>query len=218
MSNQTKPGASPSQADLSWAEEAEFRGWGPRDSVLVARLAGVAVWQTAKAAPYDDLLWCPPFGAGVKNAIYRGFAITQLPAVLETGLDVPSQSAFFATESRSYAWEYPRRRDIAAMLVLDRSQTERSFVVPDSTSTGQPLMVDKATYPNEYLYEGRHVHTRFDHTDGRGTRTFSDEDRFGFWIPGDARDALLAVVLGGPHSTVLRVLEECASTGLELVR
>lgn len=216
MTNLSKPGAEPRQADLSWANEAESRGRWSRDSVLVARIAGVAIWQTEKSATHENLLWCPPFGGGI-DVLYRGFAITQLAAVLETGLDVPPQSAFFATESRSYAWEYPHSRDIAALMIIDRSHTERSFVLAGSAVDGQPLMVDKDTYPNEYLYEGACVHTRFDHMDGRGTRTFSDENRFGFWIPGGARAALLAIVLGGPQSTVLQTLEASAPPGLEHV-
>lgn len=217
MSNLTKPGAEPSQAQLSYVSHAESRGRPPRDSVLIARHAGVAIWQTEKSATYEDLNWCPPFGSGA-DVLYRGFAITQLAAVLETGLDVPPQSAFFATSARSYAWEHPHNRDIAALMVIDRSHTERSFVVTGSATGGQPSIVDKVTYPHEYVHEGTRVHTRFDHTGERGTRTFTDEERFGFWIPGDAHAALVAVVLGGPQSTILQTLEACAPHGLEQVR
>lgn len=167
---------------------------------------------------HDDLLWCPPFDDGVvKHVLYRGFPVAQLPGVLESGLDVPPQSPFFATNSRAYAWEYAHCGDIAAMLVLDGSQTEPSCVYTSLTEPDQQPVIDKSTYPSEYVYDGKRVHTRFD-LDHRGTHILSYERDYGVWIPGDARAALIAVVLGGPHARVLRTLEACAPAGLELVR
>lgn len=214
MPNGTKPGAEPSQAALAYAQEAERRGGWPRDSVLIARCLDVAIWQTEKYAPDDEPLWCPPFDHVVGNVLYRGFSIAQLPAVLDTGLDVAPQSPFFATTSSRYGWRYPSTRDIAAMMVIEGSRAQRSFVYANSSAP------DKATYPHEYEYvvDGIRVHSRFDHMDGRGPHAFSDESFYGYWIPGDAHAALVAVVLGGPHAHVLRILEACAPTGLELVR
>jgi hypothetical protein len=147
--------------------------------------------------------WLPPFGQA--SGLYRGFDLGKLHTVLETGLDVPPQSPFFATYYADKAWEYPVGRAFAAMLVLDREMAERSFVTTalgaDPTST-----TDGPTYPNEYTDGATRILTRFDV--GRGTRTFLDEDMYGHWIP-EMRVQRFAALCSGPT-----VVDPSASSGV----
>lgn len=200
-----KPGAEPTD-DLLWL--AERRG-DAIDSRLLARSDGVAIWQTDKSAIQALPRWRPPFGVR-PSGLYRGFPIENLHEVLSYGLDVPPQSAFFATAYPDKAWEYPQGRNLAAMLVLDFDQAERSWIATPAQAdhTWQP---DKTDYPNEYLDDGDQlIHTRFERD--RGSRIFSHESRYGFWVPGDAREALIAVVLGGPEDTMRLLLERLAGS------
>lgn len=200
----SKPGAYPSPGMLRLREEVERRGIRPhRDSVLIARSSDVGIWHTEKRASDDAPQWRPPFGNG--RALYRGFDLETLRTVLETGLDVPPQSAFFATNSAGKAWEYPIGRSVPAMLVLDGELAERSFIA-NRFGADAAFTWDEATYPNQYTDGAWQIHTRFEV--GRGTRTFLDEDMYGYWIPGDAREALLGVVIGGPQSLVLQLIQE----------
>lgn len=117
-----KPGAEPTEGRLRLAQ---IRG-DIIDSTLLARSDGVAIWQTEKSDIRELPRWRPPFTAPFP-ALYRGFPIENLHDVLEHGLDVTPQAAFFATAYPDKAWEYPAGRDLAAMLVLDHDQAEVSW-------------------------------------------------------------------------------------------
>jgi len=197
-----KPGTYPSAEKLFIAEEWERRGLPDRrDTKLLAQSADVGIWYTESSSKRDVPTWLPPFGDG--RALYRGFDVRKLQAVLETGLDVPVGAAFFASGDRDKAWEYPLMREIAAMLVLDQTRCERSYVLERSGATSA-RGADLNPYPVEYKDGDWTVRTRFER--GYGTRTFLDEQMYGHWIPGDARAALLGVVIGGPHSAVRELL------------
>lgn len=170
-----------------------------RDTVLIARSSGIGIWHTEKTAGRDVPSWLPPFGQ--RGAIYRGFRATRLRAVLETGLDAPAQSAFYATDERDKAWQYPVGRRIPTMLVLDGELVEASYEPEPTHPTGAPGDVNS---PNIYTEGEIRVRTRFD----LSRRVPNDESRYGHWVPGDARAALLGVVIGGPQSTVVPMLQE----------
>lgn len=211
----TKPGAEPAEHQLAVQARLESTGGLPRDSVLLARLPGIAIWQTEKTATNDPPQWHPPFGQPKISYRFRGFAIKNLGTVLATGLDVPAHSAFFAAKGLHHGWEWPHQRDIAAVLILEKSSLERSH--RSYPEAGPPEPVDKTKYPNEYRDGGRVVHTRFELDANRGTRTYFDEQLYGYWVPGDARDALLAVVLGGPQADIVELLNQHAPRGLQFV-
>lgn len=192
----------------SWlrdAEAVESLGGRYPDSAFMAQSAGVGIWQTEKTAWDDCPWWVPPF-LDLSDVVYRGFAPTKLQAVLETGLDVPAQSAFFASSYPDKAWKYPRpERDLVTMLALDRSHTERSFATKPACAD-DTWTADTTIYPNEYSDGTTQIHTRFEV--GHGTRCFLDEEMYGFWVPGEARTALLGVVIGGPQSRIVEMLNE----------
>lgn len=196
----SKPGAEPTSVDIRWSEKL---GSTP-DSTLVARSDGVAIWHTDKSASHDLPLWLPPFGLEPPVVLYRGFPVDKLHDVLERGLDVPPQCAFFATPYADKAWEYPVGRNLAAMLVLDAAQAKPSYArkPADADDTWRP---DKTLYPNAYIHGETEVHTRFE--DDRGPRDYRYEAMYGRWVPGDARAALIAVVLGGPRAVLQERLE-----------
>ncbi|MCX2715272.1 hypothetical protein [Mycolicibacterium sp. J2] len=201
-----KPGTYPSATKLLIAEEWERRGLPDRrDTKLVAQSADIGIWYTESSAKRDVPKWLPPFGDG--RGLYRGFDVRKLQAVLETGLDVPAGAAFFASGYRDKAWEYPLMREIAAMLVLDHTRCEKSYVLERSGATSA-AGADLNLYPEAYGESGWTVRTRFERR--HGTRTFLDEQMYGHWIPGDARAALLGVVVGGPYSMVRELLSELA--------
>ena len=85
------------------------------------------------------------------------------------------------------------------MLVLDSAKAKPSYVCKPS-GADDAWRPDKSLYPSAYVDNGRVVHTRFDAD--RGTRCFQDEQMYGHWIPGNARDALIAIVLGGPLAAI----------------
>ncbi len=195
-----KVGAEPSNSDIIVAERT-----GPeRDCTLIARSGGVAIWHTDKSEARAVPWWLPPFGWEAPVGLYRGFGADALGDVLEHGLDVPPRCAFFATGHADKAWEYPATRSIAAMLVLDSTKAKPSYVCKPS-GADDAWRPDKSLYPNAYIDNGRIVHTRFEAD--RGTRCFQDEHMYGHWIPGDARDALIAIVLGGHRAAIRTRLE-----------
>lgn len=198
--SQRRSGAYPSAELLRFQDIWEARGLPGRDTKLIARTVDIGIWHTEKCRSHESPEWVPPFGD--VPAVYRGFDIERLPMVLETGLDVPARSAFFATPHCSKAWEYPAGRQLAAILILDQTCTERSYVA-EPLSADPPTRPDPATFHSEYVDEGLMIYTRFERD--RGTRTFRYEQMYGYWLPGDARAALLGVVIGGRYSTVQRL-------------
>lgn len=184
--------------------ERHRRGIGPaQDCFLVARSGKTSIWQTEKTGMCDCPISLPPMK--LWRVLYRGFEESKLSSVLRSGLDVPPQSAFCATEYADKAWEYPPNRAIATMLVLDPGVTQRSFVTRPAGADGA-WIPDRALYPNEYVDDGVVIHTRF--TTGHFPACFEDEHMYGHWVPGDARSALLAVVIGGSRPDVLQRLRQ----------
>lgn len=189
---------------LAGRSERHRRGLGPApDCFLVARSARTSIWHTDKTGVRDCPVNLPPMK--LWSVLYRGFAETHLPVVLRSGLDVPPQAAFCASEHADKAWEYPAQRRTAMMLILDPGATQSSFVRKPSgaDATWTP---DKALYPNEYVDGEAVIHTRF--TPGHFPASFDDESMYGHWVPGDARPALLAVVIGGSKPDVIERLRQ----------
>ncbi|WP_255785917.1 hypothetical protein [Mycobacteroides abscessus] len=172
------------------------------DCALIARSGHTSIWHTEKTASGEHPRDLPPLRASV---VYRGFHYSNLLSVLQSGLDVPAQAAFWASDYPDKAWQYPVRRTRPMLLVLDSAATEISYAQRPA-GAGESWEPDKTRYPHSYQHRGGIVHTRF----GPGClpASFEDEHMYGRWVPGDARQALLAVVMGGPKSDVLQLLRE----------
>lgn len=173
-----------------------------RDAVLLTRTATTEIWHTEKTAPGDCPSWPP--GPDDVELVFRGVEVDLLRTVLETGLDLPAQSPFFATEWRKTAWRYPSSRNIAALLMFDGRLVQRSFVTDAAEDTAED-------YPYRYVDGGITVHTRLPLT---RCGSLTAERLYGYWIPGDARAALCGVILGGAYCDVVEALYEA---GLETV-
>lgn len=179
------------------------RGIGPGpDCVLIARSGQTSIWHTDRTATGDRPRELPPMRVSV---VYRGFHYSNLFSVLQSGLDVAAQSAFWATEYPDKAWEYPVRRTRPMMLILDSAATENSYT-RKPPGAGEGWEPDKARYPHSYRHRDTVIHTRFG--PGGLPGCFEDERVYGHWIPGNARDALLAIVIGGPKHDVLEQLRQ----------
>jgi hypothetical protein len=199
-------GAEPGRALVAGQEERKRRGLtGTPACAVIARSATASVWHTESTAVNDLPWWRPAFGGSRAEGLYRGFDREALGTVLQTGLDVPAQSSFFASDFPDKAWEYPTGRTLPAMMVLDGRKAASSFICKPADAADDSL-ADTQLYPHRYLDGSREIHTRFQL--GPGTRRFRDENMYGFWVPGDARDALIAVVLGGPRESVLQGLHD----------
>lgn len=214
VADRIRRGAEPPPALVAIEDEQKRRGLPDiRDSAVIARSATATIWHTQKTACNDLPQWRPPFGPLDADGLYRGFHWEALETVLQTGLDVPAQSAFFASCYPDKAWEYPTGRALPAMLVLDGRQAARSFICKP-THAGADWTADTTLYPHRYFDGPNQVHTRF--AVGRGTQWFLTEQMYGYWIPGDARAALIAVVIGGPHGSVMQLLDHVSEhVGLE---
>lgn len=207
MADRIHRGAEPSAARVADQEERKRRGMTRiGDCALIARSATASIWHTENTASNDLPWWRPAFGGRSRaEGLYRGFQRQALGTVLQTGLDVPAHAAFFASYFPDKAWEYPTGRTLPAMLVLDGRKAASSFICKPADA-GDDWVADTQLYPRRYFDGSREIHTRFEA--GRGTRGFRYESMYGFWVPGDARDALIAVVLGGPRESVLQGLRD----------
>ncbi|SLH41557.1 hypothetical protein [Mycobacteroides abscessus] len=183
-------------------QERAYRGL-MTDAVMIARCGHTQIWQTEKTGSNDCPWDLPPADLG--QGLYRGFVRDRLQFVLQTGLDVVAQTAFYA-HSATKAWGYPSGRQHPAMMVFDQRYLAHSWIKePSDPDPGWDF--DKALYPHDYINpSGRRVHTRFAR-DERSPGCFGDEEMYGFWIPGNALEALIAVVLGGPREDVVALLQ-----------
>lgn len=167
----------------------------------IATSGATTIWHTESVAACH-----PPQDTPVDDAslLHRGFPVDQLGQVLTTGIDVPDRTPFYAADLGK-AWEFPSSpRSIAAVLVLDRSHTRRSFV--PQPPEAEPSWTPGPDYPHRYHGGDTAVFTRFDPSNEHSPSSYLDEAQYGHWVPGSARKALLHVYLGGSRRTILTIL------------
>jgi hypothetical protein len=127
--------------------------------------------------------------------LFRGVPPDRFLTVLATGVDVtPTDPPIYCADLEK-AWEYGATSGSQGprlIMALDSSKLERTFQTLPSGAMPDEIAAVRATYPHHHP----------EHPDGLW---FSRIDRFfpayeipyGYWIPGDARDALMAVFLVG---------------------
>lgn len=133
---------------------------------------------------------------GGERPLFRGVTIDRLPTIITTGVDVePSSAAIFCTECIDKALEYtrwPHGVRAGALMVFRSSHVDRSFCRPGEDATETQIAEIQRRYPR--------VH---DNGTGRwfsrlpDSRVFDYEREYGYWIPGNAQEALAAVFLIG---------------------
>lgn len=137
---------------------------------------------------------------------FRGVPIERLRAVLENGVDVsPTDTTIFCADIEK-AFEYGRpawgQAGAGLVYALRGSCLERSFrVLPADASPGEIAEVQR-TYPHRY--DDPHGQLRFTRLTDQVNPAY--EDAYGYWVPGNARDALLAVVLFGQNSEAVKAV------------
>lgn len=124
---------------------------------------------------------------------FRGVAFERLATLLETGIDVePTNAPFFSTMSLDKAAEYGGLPTVIAALKF--SCLADSFRVLDAGNTDEEVRAALEAYPNLLRRDdGTMLCSRFDLEDPRMGAAYEIE--YGRWIPGDAREALLAVLI-----------------------
>jgi hypothetical protein len=129
------------------------------------------------------------------DPLFRGVALDRLLTVFTTGVDVEPTDAPIYCSDFDKAWEYggsavgvgPR-----VIFALDQNMLERTFrTLPLDAEPGEIAEV-RETYP----------HHHDEHTAGLWFSRIdryrpSDEIPYGYWIPGNAKDALQAIFLLG---------------------
>lgn len=124
---------------------------------------------------------------------FRGVGLAQLPAVLETGIDVsPSDSAIFV-DGIDKAWEYGGFPKV--ILALRWDCLERTF--REISADADPSEIERVTreYPTvvQSIDGGQLWCSRLHEKDPRLGSPY--EVTYGRWVPGDPVDALHGVLI-----------------------
>jgi hypothetical protein len=137
---------------------------------------------------------------------FRGKPIECLRSVIPNGVDVdPTDRTIFCGDYDK-AFEYTRPSSDfdgpGLIYALHGGYLERSHRVLPADASPEQIAEVRKTYPYEYpfpydgLYFSRLV----------GQENTAYEFTFGYWVPGNARDALLAVFLIGRMDEVMEAL------------
>jgi hypothetical protein len=123
---------------------------------------------------------------------FRGVSIDRLPVIARTGVDVePADSPIFC-DCIEKAWEYPgtgHRDTPRAVMAFKGASLARSFQTRSLDASADEIAEVRKSYP--HMSEREHD-LWFSREEPRGY-----EELYGYWIPGDAKDALLAIFLFG---------------------
>jgi hypothetical protein len=144
-------------------------------------------------ALYDSL---PPFN-GQEWVAFRGVPIDCFRSVFLTGVDTdPTDSTIFcAEEDKAYEYARPASGESGPglMYALDGGCLERSFRTLPAGAPAEKIREVQQTYPHRY--EDDNGDLRFSRLANQNNTAY--EAAYGYWIPGNARDALLAIFLIG---------------------
>jgi hypothetical protein len=133
--------------------------------------------------------------------LFRGVPINRFLTVVTTGVDVQPADAPIYCSDFDKAWEYggsshcfgPRM-----MFALDHNRLERTFRTLPLDATASELAETRETYPHQHE----------DHSDALWFSRIdfykpAYEIPYGYWIPGNAKDALMAVFLHGAERAAI---------------
>lgn len=153
-------------------------------------------------ALYRDL---QPGPNGRSWIAFRGKPIECLRSVILNGVDVdPTDGPIFCDGDPDKAAEYARPESgedgPGLIYALHGGYLERSFRELPADASPEEIAEVQQTYPHEYPdpYGGLY----FSRLAGQGNTAY--ESAYGYWIPGNAREALLAIFLRGRMDDVVR--------------
>lgn len=128
---------------------------------------------------------------------YRGVGISQLGRILQTGVDVEPTDAPIYAGDIDKAWEYPDWTSPRAVFALRATMLEPSWrTLPVDAADGRVAAI-REDYPNRMDRQTDIWFSRF------GDTHPGYEMEYGYWIPGDAKEALAAVYLFGTDTAAV---------------
>jgi hypothetical protein len=137
---------------------------------------------------------------------FRGVPIDRLRAVVDNGVDVdPTDSPIFCDDEEK-AFEYARPKSgidgPGLMYALHSGYLERTFHALPADASPEKIAEVQSIYPHRYedALGGLHFSRLADQNN------IAYEMAYGYWIPGNARDALLAIFLRGRMDEVVEAL------------
>jgi hypothetical protein len=141
---------------------------------------------------------------------FRGVPIDCLRSVFFNGVDVaPTDRPIFCGDEQK-AFEYARPTSgvdgPGPMYALHSGYLERSFRTLPADASPEEIAQVQITYP--YRYEDPYGGPHFSRLTAQYNTVY--EAAYGYWIPGNARDALLAIFLRGQVDEVMEAWRDLA--------
>ena len=144
---------------------------------------------------------------------YRGVKIERLPQILLTGVDVePTDAPLFASDIDK-AWEYPSMYEPRVVYALRKSKMKPSWSLLSPEATEEQIAETRRDYPHQHE-NGKYLW--FSRIADQG-RNLSYEGAYGYWVPGNAREALVAIYLFGYAPDVFDQARQALKEVLELL-
>lgn len=132
---------------------------------------------------------------------YRGVTIERLTSILLIGVDVePADAPFYASDIDK-AWEYPSMYEPRAVFAIRKSMMKPSWSMLSADATPEQI----AEVQREYPHQHENGNTLWFSRIAEQGRPLGYEAAYGYWIPGSAQEALVAVFLFGNDTAELLV-------------
>lgn len=140
---------------------------------------------------------------GAHSLEFRGVPLARLAGVLRTGIDVaPTDAPIFCTDGVDKAFEYARpgvgETGPGLVLALRGPHLARTYRDLDADASPAVIAEIRETYPHPAGNPGGRI--RFSRLADQTTPGY--EEAYGYWIPGNAREALVAVCVLGQSAEV----------------
>jgi hypothetical protein len=143
---------------------------------------------------------------GKRWIAFRGKPIDRLGGVMANGVDVdPTDTPIFcAEEDKAYEYAKPEwgGKGPGLMYALHGGYLERSFRMLPADASPEDIAEVRKTYPHQY--DSPHDGFYFSRLADQSNTAY--EYAYGYWIPGNAKDALLAIFLRGTVNEVMEAL------------
>lgn len=172
-----------------------------------AALSALETWSIAlmiDSAPDEGDHW----------VTFRGVPLARLADVLRTGIDVtPTDAPIFCTDGVDKAFEYARPvgggTGPGLILALRGTHLERTFRDLDADASPAEIAETRETYPHPAGNPGGRI--RFSRLADQSTPGY--EEAYGYWIPGNACEALVGVCVLGQGSEVDETVAAALAAG-----
>jgi hypothetical protein len=126
-----------------------------------------------------------------RKFLFRGVKLERLESVVTSGCDVtPTTARIFAADTPNKALEYGE-----VIMVFDATKLEKTFVEVPKSESSQILNRLRSEYPTELEKGGSLWFSKLPPEDFRVGTLY--EGCYSYYIPGDAREALLMIFLVG---------------------